>query len=656
MRLKQAIKREAVQLGLAVLGLILAVIWPWLTDRALWVRPALSFLIWLGIGWPILRSAVSQLRHNHLLGEAFLMAAATVGALAIGEWPEAAAVMVLYRIGEALEAKAVGQSRASIAGLLDLEASCAHRLLPSGETEEIDLEDIEPGDRLLVSAGEKIPVDAEVIQGSGFVDTSALTGESVPLSVQPGTPVLSGALNGSSVLMIKAKARAEDSTARRIVQLLEEAGENPAPTETVIQRFARYYTPVVVAAAVALAFLPPLIAWDSRLLSEWVRRALNFLVVSCPCAFVISVPMAYFAGIGMSSKLGILVKGGAVLDRLAAMDTLALDKTGTLTEGRFSVIDIHLAPDQGERVSLQGSKKRPLSENVKGHLEALIALEAGSTHPLAVALRRFAGEQGVQSPLAEAVEMKPGYGLIGQVRGQQYAVGNAALMTSYGLAAEAHEDHCDPDRPVTVVHWARLGETPVYLGHVILADQAKPEARQSLKDLRDLGIKRLAILTGDGHKIAAEIGRQLAVSEVHAGLLPDQKLHWVLQAKQAGRSMIGVVGDGLNDAPVLARADIGIAMGGVGSQTSIEAADAVLLRDDLATLPMSIRLARQTHAIVWQNLIGALVFKFAFLLLSALGLTSLWMAVFADVGVTLVAVLNAMRLFAFKRNTARERA
>lgn len=616
------------------------------------VSRALLFLAWLLSGIDVLKSAVVQLRKRFLMAEHFLMTVATVGAILIGEVGEAAMVMVLYQLGELIQARAVGKSRASIAGLMDIAAPVAYRHV-AGNREEIDPDDIEVGDLLEVRAGERVPADGVVIRGESALDCSALTGESMPISVAEGSQVLSGSINGDGWFIFRAEKRAEDSTALRILELIEEASSNPAETESMITRFAKIYTPIVVACAAALAILPPLLMPGLAPASDWIERGLTFLVVSCPCAFVISVPMAFFSGIGVSSRAGVLVKGGYALELLPKIDALAFDKTGTLTEGSFSVLAAHAAASPACDAApspasdpAHGASQNPAPGAAKAELiRRAKALEAGSSHPIAAAIRRIPVDDTAPPLVAKAIRSIPGRGLIGEFSDGVYLLGNRALMEENGFRDDAEKDGCEGAEAAAMVHLARTSPEPRYFGHFVISDRMKPSSADCIRQLREMGIRSITMLTGDSKRIAKEVGEKLGIAEIRSELLPDQKLAWVKEQRSLGKRCVAVVGDGLNDAPVLTAADIGIAMGGIGSDATIEASDVVLMGDDLRALPNAIRIASKTKAIANQNIYGSLGVKLAFLIISALGLASMWMAVFADMGVALIAVMNSFRLF-----------
>lgn len=573
----------------------------------------LAFAVpYLVIGWDVLWGAVRNIANGQVFDEKFLMAVATLGAFATREYPEAAAVMLFYQIGELFQSVAVGRSRKSIAALMDIRPDLA-RVLRDGEERELDPEEVAVGETLLVRPGEKIPLDGTVLEGSGSVNTAALTGESLPVDVAPGDRVISGSISLTGLLKIRAESAYAESTVARILELVENSSEKKARIENFITRFARWYTPFVVVSALLLAVLPPLLgqgAWR-----EWIQRALIFLVVSCPCALVVSVPLSFFGGIGGASRDGVLVKGANYLEMLDRVDTVVFDKTGTLTQGRFAVDAIH-----------------PQEVTAEELLDIAAAAESYSSHPVAESVVK-AHEGDIDRSRIGAVEELAGMGVKAVVDGKTFYVGNGRLMEQVGAAW--HECHL----PGTVIHIAEDGR---YMGHIVINDQLKPDAAEAIRKLKSLGVKRTVMLTGDSEKVARAVGKELGVDEIHAGLLPAQKVERVEQLLAEG-CRVAFVGDGINDAPVLSRADVGIAMGALGSDAAIESADIVLMDDKPSRLPLAKRLARRTMRIVHENIVFSLAVKFGILILSALGLTNMWWAVFGDVGVLILATLNAMR-------------
>ena len=580
-----------------------------------WTR-LLAFLVpYAVIGWDVLWRAVRNIAHGQVFDENFLMALATVGALATGEYPEAVFVMLFYQVGELFQSYAVDQSRKSITALMDIRPDYAN-IEAEGGLKQVDPEDVAVGDAIVVKAGERIPLDGVVLEGSSTVDTAALTGESLPREIQPGDDVISGCVNLSGLLKVRVTKAFEESTVAKILDLVENSASKKAKAENFITRFARYYTPIVVLAAAALAFLPPL--FTSMEWIDSIQRALNFLVVSCPCALVISVPLSFFGGIGGASRDGILVKGGNYLEVLAKTEIVVFDKTGTLTRGVFNVTAIH--PDNCDQ----------------SHLLELAALaESYSDHPISRSLREAYGRETDASRVSDVEEIA-GRGVEATVDGHTICAGNDKLMEDIGVSW--HPCH----RVGTTVHVAADG---VYLGHIVISDEVKPDAREAVAALKTAGVRKTVMLTGDARAVGEDVARQLGLDEVHTQLLPADKVERVeaLLKEVSPKGALAFVGDGINDAPVLSRADIGIAMGGLGSDAAIEAADIVLMDDKPSKIARAIRIARRTLSIVKQNIVFALAVKLLVLVLSALGLATMWAAVFADVGVSVIAILNAMR-------------
>ncbi len=575
-----------------------------------------SLAPYLLIGYDVLWDALKNIVHGKVFDEQFLMAIATVGAFAIGEPHEGVAVMLFYQTGELLQTLAVGKSRRSIAALMDIRPDTA-TVLRDGEAFVVSPDAVAIGEILLVRPGERIPLDGCIIKGSSALDTAALTGESMPRECSVGDPVYSGCVNVSGVLEIAVQSTYHESTVNKILELVEHAGEKKAKTESFITRFSRVYTPCIVLAALLLALVPPLAL--SQPFTKWIYRALVFLVVSCPCALVISIPLSFFGGIGGASRRGVLIKGANSLERLSRVRVMAFDKTGTLTKGEFSITEIC----------------SPILK--KNELLAIAAtLEASSTHPIAQSvLRAYQG-----APLAcEQIPELAGKGVCGVIAGERYAIGNVALMRTLDVPVDTVED------VGSVLYLARGHK---YLGHLVLHDEVKRSAKTALGGLKKQGVRECVMLTGDRQVVAAEVARDLGVTRFAAELLPDQKVAYVEGLLQGGES-VAFVGDGVNDAPVLARADVGIAMGALGSDAAIESADVVLMKDDLGALVEAIAVSKKTMRIVRQNIFFALVSKAVILALGALGIANMWLAVFGDVGVMLLAVLNAMRAMLFKR-------
>ncbi|WP_417094167.1 heavy metal translocating P-type ATPase [Intestinimonas timonensis] len=579
---------------------------------AAWARFLLPYLV---IGWDVLWRAVRNIAHGQVFDENFLMAIATVGALFIGEYAEAVFVMLFYQVGELFQSYAVGKSRQSIAELMEIRPDYAN-VERDGQVEQVDPDEVEVGETIVIKAGERVPLDGVVLEGRSDLDTAALTGESLPREVQSGDDVISGCVNLTGLLKVRVTKAFEESTVSKILDLVENAGSKKARAENFITKFARYYTPAVVLAAVALAVLPPLIG--AMTWSESLHRALIFLVISCPCALVISVPLSFFGGIGGASKAGVLVKGGAYLEVLSRTQIVVFDKTGTLTKGVFNVTAIH--PETCGEDQL---------------LELAALAESWSEHPIARSLREAYGKEIDASRVAD-VEERSGRGVRAVVDGTEIFVGNDKLMDDIGVSW--HPCH----RVGTTVHVASAGE---YLGHIVISDEVKEDAARAVSDLKALGVARTVMLTGDAQAVGESVGKQLGLDEVHAQLLPADKVERVeeLLAKKTGKGCLAFVGDGINDAPVLSRADVGIAMGGLGSDAAIEAADVVLMDDKPSKIAVAIRIAQKTLVIVRQNIAFALGVKALVLVLGALGQANMWEAVFADVGVSVIAILNAMR-------------
>lgn len=575
-----------------------------------WVCAGLMLLAWCLCGLEIVQKAFRNIGHGQIFDEHFLMTLATVGAFALGEWDEGAAVMLFFQVGELFQSIAVERSRRSVSALMDLRPDVA-LILRNGEPEECDPEEVSVGDLLRVLPGQRIPVDGVVVEGHSSVNAAKITGESVPADVTTGDRVLSGCINISGILTIRAESEYASSTVARILEIMESATEGKSRTESLITRFARYYTPCVVFGAVALALIPPF--WDGWQFAKWITRALNFLVVSCPCALVISVPLSFFGGMGAISRAGMIAKGGVALENLAKATVAVFDKTGTLTTGEFRVT----------RVESKETTEQEL-------LSLVAAAEAASSHPIARAIVQAAGEHGRS---AQQVEELPGYGVRAQVDGKEICVGNRRMLNKANLETNLE------DQGGTAVYAMVDG---AYAGCIFLEDTVKSTAKEALQSLSKLGIRDTVMLTGDREHAASAAAKELQITRWFSGLLPQDKVTKMQELQKSGDCLI-FVGDGVNDAPVLALSDVGVAMGGIGSDAAVEAADLVLLRDDLRGLPRAISIARHTMAIAKQNIVLALTVKFAVLLLSVVGHASMWMAVFADVGVAVLAILNAMR-------------
>jgi len=575
-----------------------------------WLRLVLYLLPYGVIGWDILYRSARNILHGQVFDENFLMSAATIGAFILGDYPEATFVMLFYQVGELFQSYAVHRSRRSIAQLMDIRPDHAN-VQVDGQLREVDPESLQVGDCIVVKPGERIPLDGLVLSGESTLDTAALTGEAIPKDVKPGDQVISGCVNRQGLLTVKVTKPYGESTVAKILDLVENASSQKSQTENFITRFARYYTPAVVLFAAALAVIPSLIdgGW-----AQWCERALIFLVVSCPCALVISVPLSFFGGIGGASKQGILVKGSNYLEVLAQVETVVFDKTGTLTKGIFGVTEVH-----------------PRGMTEAELLEKAALAECFSDHPIAASIRNAWG-QPIDTKKVTLAEEKAGHGVTAIVNGHTIRVGSAALLVEAGIVSEKTASEG------SAVH---IAVDDAYAGYLVIADSIKPDAHQAISGLRSLGVKRCAMLTGDGEAAAGEVAQALKLDEYHGGLLPTDKVTKVQDMLHEGK--LAFVGDGINDAPVLALADVGIAMGGLGSDAAIEAADVVLMDDSPAKLCTAIRIARKTKTIVVENIAFALAVKALVLMLGAAGLTNMWAATFADVGVSVIAILNAMR-------------
>ncbi|MDR0846130.1 MAG: cadmium-translocating P-type ATPase [Lactobacillales bacterium] len=572
-------------------------------------RFTIFFISYLLIGGEVLMNAAKNIRRGEIFDENFLMSIATIGAFAIGEFPEGVAVMLFYQIGEAVQDFAVDKSRKSISELMDIRPDFA-TLKDGGQ---VAPDEVQIGDVILVKPGEKIPLDGTITDGYSTLDTSALTGESLPREVEPGAQVLSGSINQSGLLTITVTQTFKESTVSKILELVENASSKKSPTEKFITKFSRIYTPVVVFAALAIAVLPPLLTGAD--FSEWIKRALVFLVVSCPCALVISIPLSFFGGIGGASKQGILIKGSNFLDALNRVDTVVFDKTGTLTSGSFAVT--------------KTVGKSPL-------LEVAAYAESHSSHPIARSIIKAYGEKIDETRISEYEEIA-GQGVRVKFDGQEVLAGNAKLMAMRGI------DFTPSNEIGTTVYIAASGE---FIGHLVIADEIKKDSKQAIESLKKLGINNIVMLTGDNKEVGDAVGRELGITDVKTELLPQQKVEQLELLESTGSVLF--VGDGINDAPVLARSTVGVAMGGVGSDAAIEAADIVLMTDEPSKIITAIKIARKTRKIVMENIIFALSVKAIILVLGALGIATIWAAVFGDVGVALLAILNALRAMRVK--------
>ena len=587
-----------------------------LPEEYFWIRLVYYLTLYIIIGHKVLIKMVQNIQRGNLFDENFLMSIATLGAFLLGEFPEAVAVMLFYQIGEYFQDKATSQSRQSIARLMDIRSDKAWRL-EGGETVQVDPETVRVADHILVKPGEKVPLDGLVREGRSILDTSALTGESLPREIGVGEDITSGVINLTSPLVIEVSKTFSQSTVNKILELVENASNKKAETERMITRFSRVYTPVVVGIAFLLASLPPLLGLGEW--STWLYRALTFLVISCPCALAVSVPMSFFGGLGGASKLGVLVKGGNYLEALAKLDT-----TGTITKGIFAVDTVVNA------------------EGVEDDILYLAAhLESYSNHPIANSIRTAYGQEVDENRVSQITEL-PGQGMSGRVDGRQLYLGNARLMEVQGIAYPAI------DSTGTVLY---LAEDSHFLGYFLIADQVKETSIEALKDLQAVGIKKTVLLSGDRQAVVDEFAQQFAFNDAFGDCLPQDKVSTFEEILTQSQQAVAFVGDGVNDAPVLARADVGIAMGGLGSDAAIESADVVLMDDDLGKLPQVIRLAKKTVRIAQQNMTLAIVVKLIFLVLSGLGISNMWEAIFADVGVTLLAVWNALRVLRIDTST-----
>lgn len=592
-----------------------------LPEEYFWIRLVYYLTLYIIIGHKVLIKMVQNIQRGNLFDENFLMSIATLGAFLLGEFPEAVAVMLFYQIGEYFQDKATSQSRQSIARLMDIRSDKAWRL-EGGETVQVDPETVRVADHILVKPGEKVPLDGLVREGRSILDTSALTGESLPREIGVGEDITSGVINLTSPLVIEVSKTFSQSTVNKILELVENASNKKAETERMITRFSRVYTPVVVGIAFLLASLPPLLGLGEW--STWLYRALTFLVISCPCALAVSVPMSFFGGLGGASKLGVLVKGGNYLEALAKLDTVVFDKTGTITKGIFAVDTVVNA------------------EGVEDDILYLAAhLESYSNHPIANSIRTAYGQEVDENRVSQITEL-PGQGMSGRIDGRQLYLGNARLMEVQGIAYPAI------DSTGTVLY---LAEDSHFLGYFLITDQVKETSIEALKDLQAVGIKKTVLLSGDRQAVVDEFAQQFAFNDAFGDCLPQDKVSTFEEILTQSQQAVAFVGDGMNDAPVLARADVGIAMGGLGSDAAIESADVVLMDDDLGKLPQVIRLAKKTVRIARQNMTLAIVVKLIFLVLSGLGISNMWEAIFADVGVTLLAVWNALRTLRIDTST-----
>ncbi len=620
---KKVFIRILVALGLLGAILLLAK----LVQLPRWLEAVLYLIPYLVIGYDILIKAGKGIKNRQPFDECFLMAVATVGAMALGEYLEGAAVMLFYQIGELFQSVAIGRSRRSISELMDIRPDYANVMGEDGQLEQVDPDEVEVGTVIYIQPGEKLPIDGVVVEGASTLDTAALTGESVPRDAAVGDEVISGCINLTGLLKVRTTKEFGESTASKILDMVENASSRKSRQEDFISRFARVYTPAVCYSALALAILPPLVRLVLGLgadWSTWIYRALTFLVISCPCALVISIPLGFFAGIGGASSAGVLVKGSNYLEALSKVGLIAFDKTGTVTQGVFEVVGVHHSPLADEEL-----------------LELAALAESYSHHPISQSLRRAVGHE-LDTARVSDVEEIPGKGVIAKVDGKTVAVGNGKLMSMLAVAATP----CGHGG--TVVHVA-IDER--YMGHILIADMLKPGSEQAMTELKALGIRRRVMLTGDARSAAEETAKALGIDDFYCELLPQDKVAKVeeLLGEKQGRETLAFVGDGINDAPVLSRADVGIAMGALGSDAAIEAADVVLMDDDPRKVAKAVRIARKCLRIVYENIVFAIGVKLLCLLLGAVGIANMWVAIFADVGVMVLAVLNAIRALNVKR-------
>lgn len=580
-----------------------------------WILGGIYLVPYIIIGYDIIIKAARNISHGQVFDENFLMMIATFGAFGVKEFEEAVAVMLFYQVGELFQGYAVGKSRQSISEMMDICPEYAN-IEENGELKQVDPDDVEIGSIIVIKPGEKVPLDGVIIEGNSMLDTAALTGESVPRSAKTGDEIVSGCVNGSGTLKVKTTKAFEDSTVAKILELVENASSKKARVENFITRFAKYYTPVVTIAAVIIAIIPSIITGNW---GDWITRACIFLVISCPCALVISVPLGFFSGIGSASRIGVLVKGSNFLEAVAEVTTIVMDKTGTLTKGEFKVSEIVASGISEERL-----------------LEIAAYGESFSTHPIAASIKE-AYDNKIDTDRIKDVKEISGHGVELLLDGKETLVGNGKLLKSHSIAYEEHESGG------TVVY---VAYDNTFVGAIVISDTIKDGAKEAVADMKKVGVKNVVMLTGDRQKAAEEVAKELGIDTVYSELLPSDKVQKVeeLLASKTGKEKVAFVGDGINDAPVLTRADVGIAMGSMGSDAAIEAADIVLMDDDVRKIASTVKIARKTLGVVKQNIVFALGVKFIVLILGALGVANMWEAVFADVGVSVIAILNSMRV------------